>query len=113
MLFYLTAYALMNVGVFILIAHLAGPGERFTSIDDFIGFGFERPGAAACLAVFMFSLAGIPAMAGFFAKFYVFLRCRSRQPGDRTHRRSHAEQRSFGLLLLAAGSGDVYARGQS
>ncbi len=71
-LFYLTAYALMNVGVFILIAHLAGPGERFTNIDDFIGFGFERPGAAACLAVFMFSLAGIPTMAGFFAKFYVF-----------------------------------------
>jgi NADH-quinone oxidoreductase subunit N len=71
-LFYLTAYALMNVGVFILIAHLAGPGERYTSVDDFVGFGFERPGAAACLAVFMFSLAGIPAMAGFFAKFYVF-----------------------------------------
>jgi len=71
-LFYLTAYALMNVGVFILIAHLAGQGERYTEVDDFVGFGFERPGAAACLAVFMFSLAGIPAMAGFFAKFYVF-----------------------------------------
>ncbi|MHB8654958.1 MAG: NADH-quinone oxidoreductase subunit N [Terriglobia bacterium] len=71
-LFYLTAYALMNVGVFVLVAHLAGPGERFTSIDDFTGFGFERPGAAACLTVFMLSLAGIPTMAGFFAKFYVF-----------------------------------------
>lgn len=71
-LFYLTAYALMNVGVFILVAHLAGQGERFTNVDDFIGFGFERPGAAACLSVFMFSLAGIPTMAGFFAKFYVF-----------------------------------------
>jgi len=71
-LFYLAAYALMNVGVFVLIAHLAGPGERFTDIDDFTGFGFERPGAAACLALFMLSLAGIPTMAGFFAKFYVF-----------------------------------------
>jgi NADH-quinone oxidoreductase subunit N len=71
-LFYLIAYALMNAGVFILVAHLAGQGERYTSVDDFVGFGFERPGAAACLAVFMFSLAGIPAMAGFFAKFYVF-----------------------------------------
>ena len=71
-LFYLTAYALMNVGVFVLIAHLAGPGERFTNIDDFTGFGFKQPRAAACLAVFMFSLAGIPTMAGFFAKFYIF-----------------------------------------
>src|SRR5258708_18806342 len=62
----------MNVGVFILIAHLAGQGERYTNVDDFVGFGFERPGAAACLAVFMLSLAGIPTMAGFFAKFYVF-----------------------------------------
>ena len=71
-LFYLTAYALMNVGAFVLVAHLAGPGERWTNIDDFTGFGYERPGAAACLAIFMFSLAGIPTMAGFFAKFYVF-----------------------------------------
>ena len=71
-LFYLTGYALMNAGVFVLIAHLAGPGERFTNVDDFVGFGFERPGAAACLAVFMFSLAGIPTMVGFFAKFFVF-----------------------------------------
>ncbi len=71
-LFYLAAYALMNAGAFLLVAHLAGAGERATRIEDLTGLGYERPGAAACLAVFMLSLAGIPTTAGFFAKFYVF-----------------------------------------
>lgn len=71
-LFYLMAYALMNVGAFLLIAHLAGPGEHRTEISDFTGLAYERPGVAACLTIFMLSLAGIPATAGFFAKFYVF-----------------------------------------
>jgi NADH-quinone oxidoreductase subunit N len=71
-LFYLAGYALMNVGAFILIAQLAGPGERRTDISDFSGLAAERPGIAACLTVFMLSLAGFPATVGFFAKFYVF-----------------------------------------
>jgi NADH-quinone oxidoreductase subunit N len=71
-LFYLTVYALMNVGAFVLVAHLAGTGERWTCIEDYTGLGYERPGVAACLAVFMLSLAGFPTTAGFFAKFYVF-----------------------------------------
>jgi NADH-quinone oxidoreductase subunit N len=71
-LFYLAAYALMNVGAFLLIAHLAGEGERRTEIADFTGLGRTSPAAAAVLTVFMLSLAGNPATAGFFAKFYVF-----------------------------------------
>ena len=71
-LFYLAVYALMNVGAFVLVAHLTGTGERWTRIDDFTGLGYERPGVAACLAVFMLSLAGFPTTAGFFAKFYIF-----------------------------------------
>lgn len=71
-LFYLAAYALMNVGAFLLIAHLAGAGEHRTELADFTGLGRACPGVAACLTVFMLSLAGIPATAGFFAKFYVF-----------------------------------------
>jgi NADH-quinone oxidoreductase subunit N len=71
-LFYLAAYAFMNVGAFLLIAHLAGPGEGRTEISDFTGLGRAAPGAAACLTVFMLSLSGIPSTAGFFAKFYVF-----------------------------------------
>ena len=71
-LFYLASYALMNVGAFLLLAHLAGSGERRTRIDDYTGLGRERPAVAACLSVLLLSLAGIPATAGFFAKFYVF-----------------------------------------
>jgi len=71
-LFYLTAYALMNVGAFVLIAHLAGNSEASTQIDDYIGLAYAKPGAAACLTVFLLSLAGFPTTAGFFGKFYLF-----------------------------------------
>jgi NADH-quinone oxidoreductase subunit N len=71
-LFYLTAYALMNVGAFVLIAHLAGNGERSMRIDDYTGLAYLRPGAAACLTVFLISLAGFPTTAGFFGKFFLF-----------------------------------------
>ncbi len=71
-LFYLAAYALMNVGGFVLVAHLAGAGERWSQFEDYTGLAYERPGVAACLTVFLLSLSGFPATAGFFAKFYVF-----------------------------------------
>jgi len=71
-LYYLLAYALMNVGAFLLIAHLAGPGERLVQIEDYKGLAFERPAEAACLTVFFLSLAGLPTTAGFLGKFYIF-----------------------------------------
>ncbi len=71
-LFYLAAYALMNVGVFVLVAHLAGSDERWLEMEDYTGLAYERPGVAACLTVFLLSLSGFPATVGFFAKFYVF-----------------------------------------
>ena len=71
-LFYLTAYALMNVGAFVLIAHLAGNGELSTQIEDYTGLAYVRPGTAACLTVLLLSLAGIPTTAGFFGKFFLF-----------------------------------------
>ncbi len=71
-LYYLTAYALMNVGAFVLIAHLAGNGELSTQIDDYTGLAYVRPGTAACLTVLLLSLAGIPTTAGFFGKFFLF-----------------------------------------
>jgi NADH-quinone oxidoreductase subunit N len=71
-LFYLTAYALMNVGAFVLIAHLAGNGELSTQIEDYTGLAYARPGTAACLTVFLLSLAGFPTTAGFFGKLVLF-----------------------------------------
>jgi NADH-quinone oxidoreductase subunit N len=71
-LFYLAAYALMNVGAFVLIAHLSGAGERWLEMEEYTGLAYERPGVAACLTVFLLSLSGFPATAGFFGKFYVF-----------------------------------------
>jgi NADH-quinone oxidoreductase subunit N len=71
-LFYLTAYALMNVGAFVLIAHLAGNGELSTQIEDYTGLAYIRPGTAACMTVFLLSLAGFPTTAGFLGKFFLF-----------------------------------------
>ena len=71
-LFYLAGYALMNVAAFLLIAHLAGPGERRLEVSDYTGLASTRPGVAAFLTVLMLSLAGFPSTVGFFAKFYVF-----------------------------------------
>jgi NADH-quinone oxidoreductase subunit N len=71
-IFYAAAYAAMNVGAFLVIARLAGDGERFVTLDDYIGLGRRQPVLAATLTIFLLSLIGIPATGGFFAKFYVF-----------------------------------------
>ena len=71
-MYYLLAYALMNVGAFLLIAYLSGSGEQLVQIDDYRGLAYERPGVAACLTVFFLSLAGFPTTAGFLGKLYLF-----------------------------------------
>ncbi len=71
-LFYLAGYAFMNIGAFIVVTHVAGPGERLTELDDYAGLGFRSPALAALLTIFMLSLIGIPLTAGFFGKFYIF-----------------------------------------
>jgi NADH-quinone oxidoreductase subunit N len=53
---------------------MRGPdGQPIESIASLSGMSRTRPGLAAALAIFMFSLAGIPPLAGFFAKWYVFV----------------------------------------
>ena len=71
-MFYTAAYAAMNVGAFAVVSHFAAAGERYVSIDDYAGLGRRYPILAACLAIFLLSLIGIPVTGGFFAKFYVF-----------------------------------------
>jgi len=71
-MFYLAAYALMNIGAFAVVAHLSGKGERYLSVDDFAGLGARQPGTAALLSIFLLSLIGVPLTGGFFGKFYIF-----------------------------------------
>ena len=71
-IFYTASYAAMNVGAFAVVSHFAAGGERYVSIDDYSGLGRRSPLLAFTLTVFMLSLIGIPATAGFLAKYYVF-----------------------------------------
>ncbi len=71
-LFYLAVYALMKLGAFILIAQIAGEGEQHTDLDDLRGLAARQPVAAACFALFLLSLLGLPVTAGFLGKFYIF-----------------------------------------
>jgi NADH-quinone oxidoreductase subunit N len=71
-MFYLAAYALMNVGAFALVGHLTRKGERFQSVDDLAELGTKQPLAAALFSIFLLSLIGVPLTAGFFGKFYIF-----------------------------------------
>ena len=71
-MFYLAAYALMNIGAFAVVSHFARRGEKYVSIDDLAGLGERQPMTAALLTVYMLSLIGIPLTAGFFGKFYIF-----------------------------------------
>jgi NADH-quinone oxidoreductase subunit N len=71
-LFYLAAYALMNIGAFAAVVHVAGKGERFQEVEDFAGLGQRQPFVAAMFTVFLLSLIGVPLTAGFFGKFYIF-----------------------------------------
>src|SRR6266496_3412870 len=70
-LFYTTVYAITLVGAFGVVAVV----RRVTGGDDFADFSglwMHSPLLAGCMAVFMLSLAGIPPLAGFFGKFYLF-----------------------------------------
>jgi len=71
-MFYLAAYALMNIGAFAVVTHLAGKGERHLNIEDLKGLGRRQPVTAAMLTVFLLSFIGVPLTGGFFGKFYIF-----------------------------------------
>ena len=70
---YILAYVFMNYGAFALIAALRRDGEAAEEIDDLNGLAGRAPGYTILVAIFMLSLAGIPPMAGFYGKYYIFL----------------------------------------
>src|ERR1700683_3679116 len=71
-MFYLSAYALMNIGAFAVVIHMSGKGERHVKIGDLAGLGRRQPVTAAMLTIFLLSLIGVPLTGGFFGKFYIF-----------------------------------------
>ncbi|MBE7637590.1 NADH-quinone oxidoreductase subunit NuoN [Sneathiella sp. P13V-1] len=72
-LVYMTLYVIMNIGTFAIILSMRAKEGMVEDISELAGLGKTRPGMAALLMIFMFSLAGIPPLAGFFGKFYVFM----------------------------------------
>jgi NADH-quinone oxidoreductase subunit N len=70
---YLAIYVVMTIGSFICVLQMRDlDGKPVETIASLSGLSQSRPGLAAALAIFMFSLAGIPPLFGFWAKFLVF-----------------------------------------
>ncbi len=72
-LVYMLIYVFMTAGTFGCIMAMRRQGRSVERISDLAGLASHDPGLAMAMAVFMFSLAGIPLMSGFFAKLYIFL----------------------------------------
>jgi NADH-quinone oxidoreductase subunit N len=72
-MYYVLAYAFMTMGAFATISAFEKRDmSRGLEEPDYAGLGLEKPFLGLCMATFMFSLAGIPPTAGFFAKYYLF-----------------------------------------
>jgi NADH-quinone oxidoreductase subunit N len=71
-LYYLAAYTVMNVGAFGVLSVLEKEEGKGLTFDEYTGLSSAKPLVAGLMALFMFSLAGIPPFAGFFGKYYVF-----------------------------------------
>lgn len=71
-LVYLTIYLFMTIGTFGCILAMKRAGRMVEDIDSLAGLSKTNPLMALALAIFMFSMAGIPPLGGFFAKFFVF-----------------------------------------
>ena len=71
-LFYMLAYTFMNVGAFAVLILAGKKGEENLTLEGFSGFGYKRPFLGIAMAIFLFSLMGMPPTAGFAGKFYIF-----------------------------------------
>lgn len=72
-LVYLSIYLVMTMGVFAIIILMRRDGIQGELLDDFAGLSKVRPGYALAMGLFMFSMAGIPFLGGFWAKYVVFI----------------------------------------
>ena len=70
---YISIYLIMNVAFFSCLFMLRRNNKYFEKIEDLSGISKNHPILSLCFLITLFSLAGIPPLAGFFAKFYIFL----------------------------------------
>ena len=73
MVFYLAIYLVMTLGAFAIILMMQRRNVMVENISDLAGLGRTQPMMAFAMLLFMFSLAGIPPLAGFWAKLYIFM----------------------------------------
>ena len=70
---YITIYVIMNIGTFACLYLMKVNGKYTEKIDDLSGLSKQKPLLAFSFLILFFSLAGIPPLGGFFAKFFVFM----------------------------------------
>ena len=73
LLVYMAIYLVMVLGTFAVVLCMKVKDQMVEQIDDLRGLGRTHPMTALVMTLFMFSMAGIPPLAGFFGKFYVFM----------------------------------------
>ena len=72
MIIYIAIYMIMNIGAFAIVLTLRQNDRQTSDIESLSGLGKTHPGMAFMMAILMFSMAGIPPLAGFFGKLFVF-----------------------------------------
>jgi NADH-quinone oxidoreductase subunit N len=92
-LFYLFVYSLASVGLFAVLIYLPRPGRQVEHIDDLTGLGRTQPLLAIAAALFLFSMAGIPPLPGFWGKLSLFM--------GALNVRSAPDTLHYGFLALA------------
>ena len=70
---YISIYLIMNLGIFCCLFMMKRKDKFFDNLEDLAGLSKNHPIISLSLLILLFSLAGIPPMAGFFAKFYIFM----------------------------------------
>tara|TARA_Y100000590_G_C15447010_1_gene911171 strand:- start:288 stop:878 length:591 start_codon:yes stop_codon:yes gene_type:complete len=70
---YICIYLIMNLGVFCCLFMMKRNNKFYENLEDLSGLSKNHPLISLSLLILLFSLAGIPPMAGFFAKFYIFI----------------------------------------
>jgi NADH-quinone oxidoreductase subunit N len=76
-IFYLTSYAIMNLGAFAVLVYLQGKADAAEDLDDIAGVAKSHPIAALMMTLCLFSLIGMPLTVGFLGKYYIVVRALS------------------------------------